>query len=79
MKTSLQWWRLLPFDMKNWLALCAIFLAGAYSARAGSITGTVRAQGKEGADSAAPDGKYASRKYKFAERIDYAELRDFVV
>ena len=49
------------------------------SATAGTISGTVRAQGKEGTGDAASGGKYDSRKFKFAERIDYAELRDFVV
>ncbi len=47
--------------------------------KAGTVTGTVRAQGKEGADQEAGGGKYDSRKYKFAERINYAELHDFVV
>jgi plastocyanin len=46
---------------------------------AGTITGIVRAQGKEGTDREAPGGKYDSRKFKFVERINYAELRDFVV
>ena len=49
------------------------------SATAGTITGTVRASGKEGTGDAAGGGKYDSRKFKFAERIDYSELRDFVV
>ena len=49
------------------------------AASAGTITGTVRASGKEGAGDAAGGGKYDSRKFKFAERIDYSELRDFVV
>jgi plastocyanin len=47
-------------------------------AQAGTITGIVRAQGKEGAEEAA-GGKYDSRKFKFVERVNYAELRDFVV
>jgi plastocyanin len=49
------------------------------SARAGTILGTVRAEGKAGADEQMDGGDYASRKYKFAERVNYAELRDFVV
>jgi plastocyanin len=48
-------------------------------AQAGTISGTVRAQGKEGADQDATTGKYESRKFKFLERINYAELKDFVV
>jgi plastocyanin len=39
----------------------------------------VRAQGKEGAAPEAAGGAYESRKFKFAERVNYAELRDFVV
>jgi len=45
---------------------------------AGTITGIVRAQGKEGVEDAA-GGKYDSRKFKFVERINYAELHEFVV
>src|SRR5688572_31786794 len=37
------------------------------------------AQGKEAAGPESSGGKYDSRKYKFAERIDYAEMREFVV
>jgi plastocyanin len=54
-------------------------LAVIASVKAGTITGTVRAQPKEGAEDAAGGGKYDSRKFKFAERIDYAEMREFVV
>src|SRR6185503_1905300 len=46
---------------------------------AGTIVGTVRGQGKEGADEAVSGGEYDSRKFKFIERVNYAELRDFVV
>lgn len=53
-------------------------LAVIASAKAGTITGTVRAQGKELSDAAA-GGKYDSRKFKFAERIDYSEMNEFVV
>ncbi len=47
------------------------------SAQAGTISGKVHAEGKPGSD--AECGKYDSHALKFAERIDYAELRDFVV
>jgi len=51
------------------------------SAFAGNIVGTVRAEGKtetkQGDD--ASGGAYASRKYKFAEKVDYDAMRDFVV
>ena len=51
----------------------------AISSHAGTITGLVRAEGKETPAQERAGGKYDSRKYKFAERINYAELRDFVV
>jgi plastocyanin len=49
------------------------------AAEAGTITGTVRAHGKEGADQQQGSGAYESRKLKFAPKVDYAELKDFVV
>jgi plastocyanin len=48
-------------------------------ARAGTITGHVHAEGKAGADQAAAAGKYDSHAFKTAERVDYADMRDFVV
>jgi len=62
--------------------MLAILITGALlqlTANGGSIAGTVRAEPRPGAQDAAADGKYSSRKYKFVERINYAELRDFVV
>jgi plastocyanin len=57
-----------------------IFLVAVFTTSAGTITGTVRAEGKvnAGGDSAA-DAAYANRKYKFAERVDYSAMHDFVV
>src|SRR5471030_1896188 len=46
---------------------------------AGTITGNVSAHGKTNVDESASDGAYASRKYKFVEKMDYAALHDFVV
>ena len=48
-------------------------------ASAGTIRGTVHAEGKKGADEDSGGGKYDSAKLKFVERINYAELRDFVI
>jgi plastocyanin len=48
-------------------------------AAAGTIMGKVSAQGKTNMDAIASDGAYASRKYKFVERVDYAAMHDFVV
>jgi plastocyanin len=46
---------------------------------AGTISGIVHAQGKEGADGDADGGEYGSKKLKFAERINYGDIRPFVV
>ena len=59
------------------LLLSSLSLAA--SASAGTIVGTVRARGAETAPTASGDGAYASRRYKFVERLDYDQLRDFVV
>ncbi len=49
-------------------------------AMAGSITGTVMARGPAVAESTpAADGAYASMRYKFAEKLDYDRLEDFVI
>ncbi|HEX5221492.1 MAG TPA: carboxypeptidase regulatory-like domain-containing protein [Verrucomicrobiae bacterium] len=48
-------------------------------AHSGEIRGTVRAEGKPELAGEAAGGKYDSRKYKFVERVNYAELRNFVV
>ena len=45
----------------------------------GTITGTVHAEPKPGAEAGTAGGAYASLKYKLAERVDYSALRDFVV
>ena len=56
-----------------------LFLVALGTARGGTITGTVRAEGKPGADAAAAGGKYDSRQFKFVERVDYTAFRDFIV
>jgi plastocyanin len=56
----------------GWVAL-------AHTSSAGTIIGKVQAEGKAGADADAQCGKYDSRALKFAERINYAEMKDFVV
>lgn len=65
--------------MKNILCTSLVVIATLASARAGTIVGTVRAEGKAGVDDQSTGGEYASRKYKFAERVNYADLHDFVV
>jgi plastocyanin len=62
------------------LVLVLVLDAPLFQARAAAtITGTVRAQGKAGADAGAAGGKYDSRQFKFVDRVNYDELRDFVV
>lgn len=56
-----------------------IVLCGLNVANAGTITGTIRAQGKSVPESVAADGAYDSRRYKFAEKVNYDEMRDFVI
>jgi plastocyanin len=61
------------------LVLALVLEGSLVRSRAGTITGTVRAQGKAGADAGAAGGKYDSRQFKFVERVNYDELTDFVV
>lgn len=50
------------------------------SATGGTIVGHVSAEGKAGAGGdAANAGNYAKFKYKFAEKVDYSAMHDFVV
>ena len=60
-------------------------LIGAFAAapitHAGTIVGKVHAEGKAGAelDPACAAGNYDSRALKFAQRVDYAAMHDFVI
>jgi plastocyanin len=63
--------------MKLWINLLLIGGLALAPTRAGTITGKVHAESKSGAD--ADCGKYDSRAYKFAERVNYANMHDFVV
>lgn len=63
------------------LILLTAGLAGAPQAGAGTITGRVHAEGKPGTEqdpNCAP-GNYDSRALKFAQRMDYTAMHDFVV
>ena len=64
--------------MNKWLVIllaCAVF-----ENRSATIVGMVRAEGKtEASSGGGQGGKYDSRKYKFVDRVNYAELQDFVV
>lgn len=61
------------------LVIIILAVAAACSLSAGTIVGTVQAEGKPEAGGAGKGGKYDSRKYKFVEKIDYSELQNFVV
>jgi plastocyanin len=64
----------------KWLSVTAALLLTFQPLWAGTISGTVHAQGKQGADEeSAGGGNYSSKKLKFAERIDYNDIRPFVV
>src|SRR5437016_8100293 len=80
MRTSLRCKRRLNFSMKIFpYYLVIVVTAAMFPAHAGTITGTVRAKGKPGADAGAAGGKYDSRQFKFVERVNYDELSDFIV
>ncbi|MBI5774347.1 MAG: carboxypeptidase regulatory-like domain-containing protein [Verrucomicrobia bacterium] len=63
-----------------WVLLWVAHLA-LVPTRAGTIHGIVRAQAPPelARDASGSGGAYESRKFKFAERVDYAQLRDFIV
>ena len=65
--------------MKLRLTILFALLFVAPALHAGTVRGVVTAEGKTEAGDSAEGGKYDSRKLKFAQRINYAELRDFVV
>src|SRR4051812_20177809 len=62
----------------------SLFLAGllallAFSSPAGTIVGTVNAEGKQAGGDGGGNDAYGSRKYKFVPKVDYAAMHDFVV
>jgi plastocyanin len=65
--------------MKRFFIVFAMLVISSNSLLAGTITGTVKAEGKPEAKEEIDSGKYESRKYKFLELINYDELKDFVV
>jgi len=67
-------------NRRSLIGIVLLALAGPGVARAGDIRGTVRAEGVQLPESAsAGDGNYGSRKYRFLERINYDEIKEFVV
>ncbi len=65
--------------MKIFILAVGLAALGWADCGAGTITGTVIAQGPPVPAAGAGGGAYASRRYKFVEKIDYDSLRDFVV
>ena len=66
--------------MKRQIIILSLAIIGCtLKCQAGAIVGTVRAEGKPEASADALCGKYDSRQFKFVERVNYAEMHDFVV
>src|SRR5947199_5502847 len=60
--------------------ICLTILIATTGASAGTIIGTVKAKGAPLDETSTENtGGYQSRRYKFAEKIDYDRLTDFVV
>lgn len=59
--------------------LLASLLAALPALHGGDLVGVVTAKPPAASAGGGGDGKYESRRYKFVERIDYAQLGDFVV
>src|SRR5260221_7981527 len=64
---------------RNSLSALIALLLGIETAAAGTISGTVKAQGKTGAEADLNCVKYNSRKFNFLERVNNERMRDFVV
>ena len=56
-----------------------VLLAMVGTLHAGTITGMVKARGATAAAETAAGDAYASHRYKFVEKLDYDQFRDFVV
>jgi len=62
---------------KSIVVLLSLFASAGLTA--GTITGTVGARGAPEAAESGGAGNYQSRRYKFAEKVDYDRLTDFVI
>ena len=60
-------------------AIVAFIALAPLGVSGGSVAGTVTASAPRNGDEKPSDGAYSSRRYKYAEKIDYGKLRDFVV
>jgi plastocyanin len=64
--------------MRIALLICGAALV-AQAVQAGSISGVVQARGKAAAGGDSAGGNYDSKRLKFAQRVDYEDMHDFVV
>ena len=65
--------------MRPSLPVILLCLFAGVNAPAGTITGLVSARGAPEVTEAGGGGSYQSRRYKFAEKVDYDRLTDFVI
>jgi plastocyanin len=65
--------------MKRIIFLVAFAAFAVASTRGGTIVGTVKGVPPSNGSEGNKSGAYDSRRYKFAEKVDYDHLRDFVV
>src|SRR3954467_12307595 len=63
----------------NFFRAVLVAMATVVSLRAGDVSGIVRAKGKLDATDESASSNYQSRKFKFAPKVNYDELTDFVV
>jgi plastocyanin len=67
------------FQMRRYFLVVAAGMLVLQTVMAGTISGTLRAEGKPGTEGDAGGGAYSSKALKTAERINYDDMRDFVV
>ena len=65
--------------LKTTILVLASLLGGSPAMPGGDIKGRIFAEIHTDAEDAGGGGAYASRRYRFLEKIDYAALKDFVV
>jgi plastocyanin len=59
--------------------LILLLASSALYIKAGTVMGSVRAEGKAGLAEEGKGGRYDSRKFKFVDRVDYSQLSEFVI
>jgi plastocyanin len=63
------------------VAVISLAILAGFTAQAGTLFGTVKAQPNPelGGAAGGGGGKYDSRQFKFVEKIQYAQIKDFIV